>query len=78
MAEYRTLCSVLDLPAGESRMFVVEGQMVGLFHVDDEFLAVSNECPHAGASLAHGTFEGETVSNSWNAWRPQANSTRFV
>jgi nitrite reductase (NADH) small subunit len=78
MAEYRTLCSVLDLPAGESRMFVVEGQMVGLFHVDDEFLAVSNECPHAGASLAHGTFEGDVVSCRIHHWRFCLRTGRYL
>ena len=69
MAEYQTVCRVSDLPAGESRLFIVDGQMVGLFNVDDEFLAISNECPHAGASLAHGTFQGDVVSCRIHHWR---------
>jgi nitrite reductase (NADH) small subunit len=69
MAAFRTVCLVEDVPEGESRMLNVDGQMVGLFNVDGDFLAVSNECPHAGASLAHGTVDGEVVSCRIHHWR---------
>lgn len=69
MAVLRTVCLVEDVPAGESRMLNVDGQMVGLFNVDGEFLAVSNECPHAGASLAHGTVDGKVLSCRIHHWR---------
>lgn len=69
MSEYQTLCQVTDVPEGSSRMFRVEEQMVGLFHVNGDFLAVSNECPHAGASLAHGTFDGDVVTCRIHHWK---------
>ena len=63
MAAFRTVCLVEDVPAGESRMLNLDGQMVGLFNVDGDFRAVSNECPHAGASLAHGTARSTARSS---------------
>lgn len=69
MEEFHTVCRVGELAAGESRMFVVGEKPVGLFNVDGEFLAISNECPHAGASLAHGIVDGATVACRIHHWR---------
>ena len=40
---------------------VVAETMIGVFHVGGRFFALANECPHEGASLAHGIIEGDTV-----------------
>lgn len=69
LADYQTVCHVDELPVGTSRMFSVGGQLVGIFNVDGEFLAISNKCPHAGASLAHGSFDGDVVSCRIHHWR---------
>lgn len=69
MAEYQTVCHVDEVPVGSSKMLSVNGQLVGLFNVDGEFLAISNECPHAGASLAHGFVRGDVVSCRIHHWR---------
>ncbi len=50
-------------------MFVVAGTMLGVFNIEGEFFALANECPHAGASLAHGTIEGATVACRIHHWR---------
>ena len=50
-------------------MFVVDDLMVGVFHVDGEFFALDNHCPHEGASLAHGIIEGDTVRCRIHHWR---------
>lgn len=78
MAEFRSVCLVDDIPVGESRMFDVDGQMIGVFNVDGEFLTVSNECPHAGASLVHGSFEGETVNCRIHHWKFCLRSGRYL
>lgn len=78
MATFQTVCPVNDLPAGESKMISVDGQMIGLFNVGGEFLAVSNECPHAGASLAHGTYDGDVVSCRIHHWRFCLRSGRYL
>ena len=50
-------------------MFVVSDEMVGVFNLNGEFFALDNQCPHAGASLAHGEIEGDTVSCRIHYWR---------
>ena len=50
-------------------MFVSDGAMVGVFHIDGQFHALDNACPHAGASLAHGLIEGDTVRCRIHHWR---------
>ena len=64
-----TVGAVDDIPNGTSRMFVVEGKAVGVFHVEHQFYALDNACPHAGASLAHGHLDGCTVSCRIHHWR---------
>jgi nitrite reductase (NADH) small subunit len=72
------VCNELDLPLGKSKFFSVDGQTMGLFNVDGEFLAISNECPHAGASLARGTFEGEVVICRIHHWKFCLRSGRYL
>jgi len=50
-------------------MFVVEDVPIGIFRVGGEFFALHNECPHAGASLAHGEIENDVVSCRIHHWR---------
>ena len=66
---FQTVCHVDDIPEGEARMFAIAETMVGVFHVAGRFFALANECPHAGASLAHGIIEGDTVRCRIHHWR---------
>ena len=68
-ASYHTVCRVDDVPEGEARMFVVAEIMIGVFNVAGSFFALANECPHAGASLARGIIEGDTVRCRIHHWR---------
>ena len=78
MLRFHTVCLAVELSSGESGMFNVDGRMIGLFNVDGEFLAVSNECPHAGASLAHGTIDRDVVSCRIHHWRFCLRSGRYL
>jgi len=49
-------------------MFVVGETQLGIFHVNGEFFALDNRCPHAAASLAHGLIEGESVYCRIHHW----------
>lgn len=49
-------------------MFHVDQTAVGVFHVGGEYYALGNSCPHAGASLAHGSIEGELVRCRIHHW----------
>ena len=78
MTAFQAVCLANDLPSGESKMIRVGGQMISLFNVGGEFLAVGNECPHAGASLAHGALDGNVVSCRIHHWRFCLQSGRYL
>lgn len=69
MPDYHIVCKVGDIPEGEARMFVVDGAMVGVFHIDGQIHALVDSGPHAGASLAHGPIEGDTVRCRIHHWQ---------
>lgn len=69
MADYKTVARVGEIPDGEGRAFAVNGAMVGVFHVNGEYFAINDTCPHMGASLAQGSLDGKNVTCPWHAWR---------
>jgi len=69
MTPFKIVAKVGDIPAGEGRAYEVDGRMVAVFFVDNEYLAIDDFCPHMGASLAAGTLEDGVVMCPWHAWR---------
>jgi 3-phenylpropionate/trans-cinnamate dioxygenase ferredoxin subunit len=55
----KRIASTTDVPAGEVRVFEVEGCSIALANVAGEFLAIDNLCTHDGGPLGDGTL--------WNA-----------
>ena len=50
-------------------MFVMDGIPIGIFCMAGEFFALDDRCPHAGASLARGILDGDTVACRIRHWR---------
>lgn len=69
MNDYQTVAKVGEIPEGQGRAFAVDGTMVAVFHVDGEYTAINDICPHMGASLAAGYIDGHGVMCPWHAWR---------
>ncbi|GAB4162251.1 MAG: nitrite reductase small subunit NirD [Planctomycetaceae bacterium] len=69
MSEFLAVAKVGDIPEGEGRAFPVDGKMIALFLENGEYQAVSDTCPHMGASLATGYVEGGAVLCPWHAWK---------
>lgn len=65
---FHPVCRVDDIPEGQARMFIVAEARVGVFNIEGSFFALANDCPHAGASLAHGIVEGDTVRCRIHHW----------
>ncbi len=59
-------------------MFLVNEIAVGVFHVDGVYYALGNVCPHAGASLAHGSIEGDVVRCRIHHWGFCLRSGRYI
>ncbi len=57
-----------ELPDGEGFLFRQGAHQVALFRVGDEVRAIDNVCPHAGADLASGEFDGDSVACPWHGW----------
>lgn len=68
MDKFQTVCRIDEIPVGEARAFSLGEMMIAIFNVDGEFLALDDCCPHAGASLARGYVEGETVRCRIHHW----------
>ena len=69
MAEFHTVCRVSDLADGEGKTVEVGNKLIAVFHVDGQFYAIDDTCPHMGASLSGGYVENGVVTCPWHAWR---------
>lgn len=69
MAEFETVARVGEIPHGEGRAYPVNGRMVAVFRLGDDYRAILDSCPHMGASLAAGYVEDGSVTCPWHAWR---------
>lgn len=76
--KFETVCRVGDVPDGAGRMFAMAGTMIGVFRVGDQYFALDNACPHAGASLAHGYVTGDTVACRIHHWRFSLRDGRYL
>ena len=63
------LARLTDIPEGEGREFRVGKRYVAIFRHDDQFYALDDMCPHAGAPLNNGPLCEGTVTCLWHGWR---------
>ena len=68
MPEFVAIAKVGEIPEGEGRAYPVNGKMIAVFLTDGEYQAISDTCPHMGASLATGYVENGAVMCPWHAW----------
>lgn len=64
-----TVAKRADIPPGEGRAFNVNGKRVAVFQREGKFFAISDTCPHMGASLAEGYLDQSGVLCPWHAWK---------
>jgi nitrite reductase/ring-hydroxylating ferredoxin subunit len=60
--------SVGEIPPGAGRLVEVAGEQVALFNFNGEYHAISDMCPHRGASLADGFLDGGKVFCPWHCF----------
>jgi nitrite reductase/ring-hydroxylating ferredoxin subunit len=58
----RTLGRADEIPVGEGRAYVVDGEQIAIFRLrNGELRAVSAVCTHAGGPIADGQIDGDIV-----------------
>ena len=62
MARY-VVATVDDIAPGQRKLVQVQGPDIGIFNVRGEFFAITNRCPHEGASLCKGRVVGLVESS---------------
>ena len=67
--EYHTVAKTGDIPQGQGKSFTIAEHVIGLFFTDEKYFAISDFCPHQGASLSGGHVEDGQVMCPWHAWR---------
>lgn len=67
--EYHAVAKVGDIPENEGRTVPIQGTVIGLFFSEGNYYAISDFCPHQGASLSGGYVEAGMVMCPWHAWR---------
>jgi 3-phenylpropionate/trans-cinnamate dioxygenase ferredoxin component len=61
MTSFRA-ASTADLPDGRMKKVTIGGRDILIVHVDGDYYALNNRCPHMGGSLADGTLQGNIVT----------------
>ncbi len=67
--DFVDLCDKAEMSDGQGRFFLVGETRIALFRIGDEYFALDDACPHAGASLALGIISGSIVSCRIHHWR---------
>ncbi|WP_159882374.1 Rieske (2Fe-2S) protein [Paenibacillus puerhi] len=78
------VAKVSDIPPGTRKLVEAGGRSLGIYHVNGQFYALRNVCPHQGAELCKGLTtalvvspgpgqfdyerEGEIVRCPWHQW----------
>ncbi|MCB1112140.1 MAG: Rieske 2Fe-2S domain-containing protein [Chlamydiales bacterium] len=58
-----------DIPEGKSLVVnIPDGREIAIFHINGQFYALNNCCPHEGGPLGEGDVEGCQVTCPWHAW----------
>lgn len=56
-----SVCKVNEVSEDEPKAVEIEDKKIGVFLIEENYLAVENVCPHAFALLTEGFVEGKTV-----------------
>jgi nitrite reductase (NADH) small subunit len=60
---------VNSIADGERTIVQAEDHSVGVFHMGDQWYALSNSCLHRGGPVCTGTLEGTTLTCPWHGYQ---------
>jgi nitrite reductase/ring-hydroxylating ferredoxin subunit len=60
------VCSLDVVPPGSMKQFTVKEREVLVINLNGQLFCLEGRCTHAGAPLADGTLNGETLTCPWH------------
>ena len=66
MPAYVRACNVNEVPPGTVKRVAVASKQIAVFNLNGRFYAAEDICPHEGAPLSSGFFEGENIICPWH------------
>ena len=63
------VCRVSDVAPGGVIRVDKAGHRLAVVRIGDDWYAIDDQCPHAGASLSGGSVEDLVVTCPWHYWR---------
>jgi 3-phenylpropionate/trans-cinnamate dioxygenase ferredoxin subunit len=60
VVDRQRLCAVEEVPDGEARRFVVDGQPIAVVRIGEDFYAIGDTCTHQNISLSEGEVHEDT------------------
>jgi nitrite reductase (NADH) small subunit/3-phenylpropionate/trans-cinnamate dioxygenase ferredoxin subunit len=69
MDEFVTVCKRSEIPADGGKTVLVGDKLVAIFDDRGTLCAITDTCPHMGASLGAGCLEDGIVTCPWHGWR---------
>ena len=69
MPKFVQVAKSSEIAEGSGKCVEVEGKRIAVFNLRNEFFAIDDTCPHAGASLSEGIVEGDEVECPWHSAR---------
>jgi nitrite reductase (NADH) small subunit len=66
--QYHPVARASEIVPGMGKLVEAAGAEIAVFHFAGAFYAVSNRCPHRGASLADGFLEAGKVFCPWHCF----------
>ena len=67
-----------ELEEGRPKVVILNGRHIALFHVNDAYYAVANNCLHRGGPLGEGEIDNYQVTCPWHGWKYDVRDGSFT
>ncbi|MCA9877122.1 MAG: Rieske (2Fe-2S) protein [Thermomicrobiales bacterium] len=66
--DWRPVATTDELEAADRKIVAIDGESVGIFKVNGEYVAILNVCPHEFAPVCLGRVGGTTLASAPGQW----------
>jgi nitrite reductase/ring-hydroxylating ferredoxin subunit len=73
---FERVAALAEVPEGRGRAFWLGSEKVALYNRRGRIHAFADRCPHMGAALSEGMFNGQVIRCHWHGWGFDAETGR--